>query len=108
MSRTRLQSRHLADTRDRTTKMRRRASKPLSTLCTVALVQAGPAELEGEYGPTPRTMRFRTGRRRLGLASDIFLLTIASPFFIIWWVYRAVRQIGQTLAVARGIKARRA
>jgi hypothetical protein len=59
------------------------ASRPANT---------SPVTLASEYESRPRSELARGVRRRLGLASDITLLTIASPIFAVWWLYRASRK----------------
>jgi hypothetical protein len=50
--------------------------------------KARPIMLPGEYGAPVRSQL----ARRLGLASDISLLIIASPILACWWLYRGFRQ----------------
>jgi hypothetical protein len=45
--------------------------------------------IPGEFEDPPRFPAFATVRRGVGLASDISLLILLSPFFAAWFLYRA-------------------
>ena len=44
-----------------------------------------------EFSPRARPMIVRMLLRGIGLTSDIILLIVASPFFVVWFFYRTVR-----------------
>jgi hypothetical protein len=47
--------------------------------------------LDHEYFPPKRPVLVRALLRTVGLASDITLLVLLSPFFAAWFLYRAAR-----------------
>ena len=46
--------------------------------------------IPGEYAEPPRSKLMAAARRGIGLTSDLVVLTIASPFFAVWFLYRGV------------------
>jgi hypothetical protein len=54
-----------------------------------------------EFSPRSRPLVVRVLLRSIGLTSDIILLIIASPFFAVWFCYRAVRNFLRSRASKR-------
>lgn len=52
--------------------------------------------LPGEFIEPPEPTLFNTLKRGVGLASDISLLLLFSPFFAIWFLYRGVLYLGRS------------
>jgi hypothetical protein len=44
--------------------------------------------IPGEYDEPPRSRVIAGVRRGICLTSDLIVLTIASPFFAVWFLYR--------------------
>jgi hypothetical protein len=49
--------------------------------------------IPGEYDEPPRSAVVAGIRRGIGLASDIIILILASPFFAVWFLYRSVLRL---------------
>ena len=46
--------------------------------------------LPGEFPEPPKSKALALLRRGIGLASDLVILILASPFFAVWFLYRLV------------------
>jgi hypothetical protein len=48
--------------------------------------------IPGEYAEPPRAGIKNAARRVIGLASDLTLLALLSPFFAVWFAYRGFKR----------------
>jgi hypothetical protein len=46
--------------------------------------------IPGEFPEPPKSKVLALLRRGIGLASDLVILLLASPFFAVWFLYRVV------------------
>lgn len=49
--------------------------------------------IPGEFVEPPEPTKLNALRRGIGLTSDLTLLTLLSPFFAIWFLYRGVLRL---------------
>jgi hypothetical protein len=49
--------------------------------------------IRGEYEEPPKSKVLAAARRGIGLMSDLIVLTIASPFFAVWFLYRGILRL---------------
>ncbi len=90
----RLESRPRKITRFRRRPWARRAPITLTTEHPHGL-EFGVAhnDIPGEYPEPPKSKVVAGVRRGIGLASDAVVLTLASPFFAVWFLYRSTRNL---------------
>lgn len=57
---------------------------------------SGPFDLLGMRGRSEASQIFPVTvlKRTLTLTADAIVLTLAAPFFAVWWLYRAAKRIG--------------
>ena len=94
MVRTNFKFAQLRDRRRRATPIRRYAWKPRSAPASrVASRQFNSAFASGEFESSRHVSPTWILWRSFGLASDIIVLTLASPFFAVWWSWRMMRRL---------------
>ncbi len=64
-----------------------------------ALAGVAPARdvIPGEFEELPRSQLLSGLKRAICLTSDIMLLTLLSPFFAVWFLYRGALKLGRAL-----------
>ena len=78
----------------RVERFRRRAWSPRpSEIALAPKIATIRTTLPGEFPEAPRPSALRALRRVVGLASDITLLVLLSPFFIVWFLYRVAMRL---------------
>jgi hypothetical protein len=96
MVRTNFKFAQLRDRRRHATPIRRYAWKPRSaspSASHVASRQLNSAFASGEFQSSRHMSPAWILWRSFGLASDIVVLTLASPFFAVWWSWRMIRRL---------------
>ncbi|HET6388067.1 hypothetical protein [Hyphomicrobium sp.] len=58
-------------------------------------VQSRPQYIPGEYPEPPKWKSLALARRGVGLTSDVLLLSLFSPFFALWFLYRGALRLGR-------------
>ena len=94
MGRTNLKFAHTRDHRHHAMPMRRLHWKPRSASAPRAPSQQfNSAFASGEFAPSPRDGSAWILWRSVGLASDLVVLIVASPFLAVWGGWRMVRRL---------------